>query len=106
MGRDGALLLSDFSKGGEGERVAYHRFFRKQQGFKKMVPSAESGGRNAISSGWSSADADTIGHDSAVSDEMDGVVFGDEEQEDGFITIDNQLKSTSIGGSELSGETY
>jgi len=108
VSRDGSLLISDFGKGGDAERVSYHHFFKTPQKFHNSAHDSVDrlcdttcGGAGTISA----TSTDVFTSDD-VNDDDDavhqGVIFAEDEQEDGFIAVDQDGKKRSPASSAVS----
>jgi WD40 repeat protein len=104
---DGSLLISDFSAGGDAERVSYHHFFKAANATTSWKGSSSKedaerltsytcGGDAACGAGTSAAaSADVYTSDDADDEDgavHQGIIFGEDEQEDGFVAVDQQGK--------------
>mmetsp|Transcript_27684 Transcript_27684/g.40876 ORF Transcript_27684/g.40876 Transcript_27684/m.40876 type:complete len:504 (+) Transcript_27684:139-1650(+) len=87
VGKTGSLLISNFSKGGESERVAYHRFFRASASAQHNDISMER--KDDMMTQDETATTYDIDSPSNrdESSANNGLLFGDEGQEDGFVSV-------------------
>mmetsp|Transcript_13616 Transcript_13616/g.19520 ORF Transcript_13616/g.19520 Transcript_13616/m.19520 type:complete len:483 (+) Transcript_13616:1404-2852(+) len=85
VSRDGSLLVADFSQGGDAERVSYHKFFKKEA---SLFRNNEFGTFQK----QDDATAEVYFSDDAGEGCNQGIIFGEDEQEDGFIAVDQRNK--------------
>jgi WD40 repeat protein len=87
VSRDGSLLVADFSNGGDAERISYHKFFKKE-----VSTSCLHRNSSHMQHPDNYTTAEVYFSDEAGEGCNQGVIFGEDEQEDGFIAVDQRNK--------------
>jgi WD40 repeat protein len=87
VSRDGSLLVADFSHGGDAERISYHKFFKKE-----VTSSLLNSNVGHLQHLNNDSSAEVYFSDEVGEGCNQGVIFGEDEQEDGFIAVDQRNK--------------